>query len=123
MIKLNILTVLACILFSVFTVSPAHAAPDFWVVVKGDIKNYYPKIIPAYTFAYQSSATSGVQVGVADRTDNNLSLLIKSAKTYSEKECKSQKKYAFDNFEIKHVPFGDMHNVLSSLSLNVICFD
>lgn len=122
MTKLNILTVIACILFSVFTV-PAHAAPDFWIIVKGDIKNYYPKIIPVYTVVYQNSATSGVHVSVADRTDNNLSSLVKLAKTYAEKECKNQKKYAFDNFEINHVPFGDMYNILSSLSLNVICFD
>jgi hypothetical protein len=115
-------TILAALI--VLTTSFAsHASPEFIQSSAGSIRDYLPKIEIKSVHENHLFGTSGISGSIIERMQRNTNAMTEETMKKAKKECSKNKYYATDNLVINHSVFGDSLNVLTSMTVNIICFD
>lgn len=109
------------LLLMVIWSSSAVAETVYYGTINGTVRDYYPDVYVTKVVLYNNTATSGVKGDLIDRSKRNEKILIDQFVKEGKILCKNDKGYFIDNLKLKHTPFGDLNNIFTEISANVVC--
>ena len=101
----------------------AIAETTYFGTINGAVKDYYPNVHIKNVRLYNNTATSGVNGDMNERSSRNEKILVNQFVEEGRKLCKDDQGYFIDNMTLKHSPFGELNNVFTEISANIVCID